>query len=350
MYAILTSKIMTLPCVVYETAGHDAIISIIINLSLDILLVLFITMLIVKYPDLTLFEFLSQKITKVGAYIIISILSIYLFVKALWIFEETYEFMINSLFDSFSTLGYFIPAFFVTGYMAIKGENTLGRCLEIFAFFVAIGLFLCYINTAGIVPLDTNLPYFRNGITNALNGTLSSSLYIGNPLILLFFMGKVKTTKKMTLKTILCSLALMFFVVLNDFSFYNIMGNSVIYSSYALSHISEFNPFVSELGHLTWLSIIISAVNLFSVVALMVYSYSEGAKTIFKLKNRTIPILCSFVLMYIICYILHFNLSDFENIITNYCSYPSIIIILSVLLLLIILNLFRRKKNETISN
>jgi len=350
MYAILTSKVLTLPCVIYNVAGHDAIISLIFNLLLDILLIFFITLLIVKNPETTIFEFLTKKITKVGAYIVISIIAIFLFLKTLWILEETYEFLIHSLFEEFSTISFFLPAFFIAGYMAIKGVNTLGRSLEIFAFFVAIGLVLCFINTAGIIPLDTNLPYFRNGIMESLQGTLSSSLYIGNPLVLLFFMGKVKIVKKMTLKTVLSSVVIMIFVILNDFSFYNLMGNSVIYSSYALNHISQFNPYVSDLGHLTWLSIAISTVNLLSQVSLMVYCYSESARKIFKLKMRTIPILCSFVIIYIVCLLLHFNLTDFEYIIVNYFSYPSIIIILSMLLILIILNISRRKKNETISN
>ena len=96
MFAVLTSKIMTMPHVIYNYATHDAIFSVLLNMLIELLLVVLITLLIAKNPDKTFFEFLSSKITKFGATIVIIIISLYLLLKATFILQETYTFFLHT--------------------------------------------------------------------------------------------------------------------------------------------------------------------------------------------------------------------------------------------------------------
>ncbi len=349
MFAVLTSKIMTMPHVIYNYATHDAIFSVLLNMLIELLLVVLITLLIAKNPDKTFFEFLSSKITKFGATIVIIIISLYLLLKATFILQETYTFFLHTIYEQFNIFYFFAPVFLLIGYMAIKGVRTIGKSLEIFGFFVVLGLGIAFINTVGLATFDANLPYFREGVSDVFAGTFYSSFYIGNSLVLLFLMGKVKINSKITQKTLLCCSLVALFVLMMDFLFYDILGYTVIYSTFALSDLSQFNPFVSDLGHLSWLSIIVGTVNLFSLVAIMLYSIGEGTKQFCKTNTATIPILFALAIMFGTCYILKFDLKVFNEIIIDYGAYFATSVLGIVTILLFILNIVRRSKNETVT-
>lgn len=353
VFAVLTSKMMSLPHVIYDHAHHDAILSVLLNLGIELLLIFLITRLIIKHPKITFIEYLSGKITRIGAGIVVGIISVFLFFKALYILQETYSFLLHTIYIDLPPLLYYLPAFFVTGYISIKGLQTMGKCVEIFIFFLAIGLFTAFINTIGQVPLDTNLPYLRNGIGDVLNGTYNSCFYIGNSLVLLAFMGKVRVSQHMLRSTMLSCVGVGLFVSTMDFCFYNMLGNTVIYSKFAISDITQFNPFVSDLGHLNWLSIIVSTVNLLSIVTIMFYAVQTGISQIYRVNSKLIPVVSMCVIIYIVAHVLHFDLNIIEHYAVEYGKYFALAILVLTIIMLIILNCLKRsgyEKNRVIQS
>ena len=346
VFAVLTSKMMSLPHVIYNYANHDAIFSVLLNLVIELGLICLITRLIKKHPDITFIEYLSSKISRVGAGIVVGVISVFLFCKALYILQETYSFLLHTIYIDLPPLLYYLPAFFVTGYISIKGLQTMGKCVEIFIFFLAIGLLTAFINTLGQVPLDTNMPYFRDGISSMLNGTYNSCFYIGNSLVLLAFMGKVKVSDHMLRNTILSCIGVGLFVSLMDFCFYNMLGYTVIYSKFAISDITQFNPFVSDLGHLNWLSIIVSTVNLLSIVTIMFYAVQTGISQIYRVNTKLLPVVSMCVLIYVIGQILHFDLNILEHYAVEYGKYFALGILIITFGILVILNCLKRSENE----
>lgn len=346
VFAVLTSKMMSLPHVIYDYAGHDAIFSVLLNLSIELLLIFLITRLIKKHPNITFIEYLSSKITRVGAGIVVAVISLFLFFKALYILQETYSFLLHTIYIDLSPILYYLPAFFVTGYISVKGLHTMGKCVEVFIFFLAIGLFTAFINTLGQVPLDTNMPYFRNGIGDMLNGTYNSCFYIGNSLVLLAFMGKIRISKNIVKNTMLSCIGVGLFVSIMDFCFYNMLGYTVIYSKFAISDITQFNPFVSDLGHLNWLSIIVSTVNLLSIVTIMFYAVQTGISQIYHVRTKLIPVITMCVIIYIVGCLMHFDLNIIEHYAVEYGKYFALGIIVSTIIMLAILNCTKRRRNE----
>ena len=111
VFLMLTSKLVTMPSIVYSAAAGDAIFSIILNFLVELLLIFLITLIIIRNPHTSLFELLKRKLTVVGAVIVYIILTLYMIARLTLCYQELYSFFLNQLYDEFSPLMFAIPTF-----------------------------------------------------------------------------------------------------------------------------------------------------------------------------------------------------------------------------------------------
>lgn len=343
---MLTSKLVTMPSVVFSSASNDAIFSVIINSILELLLIFLITLAIAKNPNKGLFEVLKSKFTRVGAYIIIGLIAIYALARVTFCYEELYSFFLELLYDEFSPYIFAIPTFFVTGYLAYKGARTIGRTLEILFWFILIGTIVSVVCNVGFMSFDTNMPYFQNGIMPVLEGSGSSAFYFGNSICLLFFMGKVRIDDNLVKKTIISSSVIALLIIAFCFIFYDVFGLSMQYILFALSQYSQYDPFILELQRLVWLSAIVDITKLFCSTACLAYCLGQAGKTFMQSKTTLLPILTTFLLIFSLATILHYDLLVMIELIRNYISYITIGLITLTIIICIILSISRRQNAQ----
>lgn len=345
IFLMLTSKLVTMPSIVYSAAAGDAIFSILLNFLVELLLIFLITLIIIRNPHTSLFELLKQKLTIVGAVIVYIILALYMIARITLCYQELYSFFLNQLYDDFSPLLFAIPTFFVTGYVAYKGIRSLGRSLEIMFWFILVGTIISILSNIDYLQFDQNLPYFANGIMPVLEGSGRSAFYFGNSLCLLFLVGKVEIKPNLLKKTMFFSILFAIFIVLICFIFYDVFGKSMQYVLFALSEYSQYDPFVLELQRLVWLTSIIDITKLFCSTICLIYCIGQANKVLFQTKTTLLPILIAFLLIFSLATLLHYDLLIMFELVRDYLSFITIGIIALMLIICIYLNLVKVHKN-----
>ena len=345
VFLMLTSKLVTMPSIVYSAAAGDAIFSIILNFIVELLLIFLITLIIIRNPHTSLFELLKRKLTVVGAVIVYIILALYMIARLTLCYQELYSFFLNQLYDEFSPLMFAIPTFFVTGYVAYKGIRSLGRSLEIMFWFILVGTIISMISNIEYLQFDQNLPYFANGIMPVLEGSGRSAFYFGNSLCLLFLVGKVEIKPNLLKKTILYTILISIFIVIICFIFYDVFGKSMQYVLFALSEYSQYDPFVLELQRLVWLTSIIDITKLFCSTICIIYCIGQANKVLFQTKTTLLPILITFLLIFSLATLLHYDLLIMFELVRNYLSFITIGIIALMLVICIYLTISKTPKN-----
>ena len=347
VFCILTSKLMTMPTVIFNYAGKDAIFSVILNMVIELTLVLVITGLIKKYPTITFFELLKQKLKKPFAIVLCTIFIAFLLFKGTFLLQETISFFSLALYQNMNIWLLIIPSILTILYISYKGLSAIGRSIDIYWIFVLLALVIVFVIGVTKVDFSANLPYLENGIIPVLNGTMHSFFYIGNSLVLLLFMGKVELKPDIFKYTTLFSVAMAIFVSFNIFIYYNLFANFVPYCTFAISNLSQFNPFVTEIGHIGWLSIVESTINLIFMSSIFCYCTRQYLQFTFCINKKLISATLASGLYFIIMYIFSFDLYKMLEFIKNYAYIYNLFLIPIIILLCIILHFWAKKRQNT---
>ena len=347
VFCILTSKIMTMPNIVFEYAQKDAVFSVLLNTLFDVLLVVLITILIKKYPNSTFFEVLKQKFGKIIAVVILSAVSVFLVFKGAFLLQETLSFFTLALYEQVNFWLLFIPAILTIIYISYKGLSAIGRSIDIYWIFVFLALLIILTISVMKVDFNANLPYFENGIGPMLLGSMHSLLYTGNPLLLLFFVGKVQQKPKIVAYTSLFAFGMGVLIVVLNFVFFNLFTSFVPYCTFALSHLSQNNPFVTELGHIGWLSIVESTINLVFMCSICCYCTRQYIQAVFLVNKKIVSSCVAGVLLLCILWMFGFNLYNLINFAKNYGFYYNLVLLPTILLVCIVLCIPHKKQQKT---
>ncbi len=340
----ITSKLMSMPVALFESAGNDAIFAIMLNFLVEIGLVVLIAYVIKKHPGIGLFQLLKNSVGKVLAICIIILLFVFIIVKMFFALEEVYTFFKEFLYDYFSPLMFALATFFVIGYLSFKGARTLGRTLEILFPFIMIGLAVTILSNVGFLEFTRQMPYFKEGAGQMLMGSIQNIFYFGNSLPLLFFVGKVKCSDKFVMKTVLSYSGLAVFVSAFCFAYYDIFGHATIFGLFALIDYSQYNPYILDLQRLNWLSIIVNITKLFCSTSILLYCLGQAGKMITGLKSSFWPIVVACAINFTIATFVNYEIDLIKYLVTYYLSYITLGLMVLVALICIIICIKARRK------
>ncbi len=345
IFLLLSTKILTFQPIVYESAQKDAFWSILFGALFDFLILLIVMFLLIKNHDITFFELLNKIFGKAISIVIVAVMFVFILFKVVYLAEETFSFFTKFLYEDLNVWVYILPMAFVCGYFAIKGIKTISRTVEIFYFFVLIGIILCSLTSISGINLSNILPCFEDGFSKTFQGLISQTFFRGNALILLLFMGKIKMSKHFSLKFLGATSFATILVLIVTLVFYLVYGPSVQYVEFALADLPQYNPFVSDLGRLNWLCVVVCVIALILTTSIMLYSLSLILRWTFCFKRSLISTAFSEFLIVLIAYLNDFSIILMEQKIMSYWKLivgisGGIIAITSLLLL------FLRRKNE----
>ena len=278
LFIQFTSKLVSMPTLVFSDAKNDAILSIMLSGLIELGLIMLLTRAIKNNPNKNLVSLLKEKIGWVS-YVIIFILCAFVFIRIAYCLQELYSFFLENLYDELDLLVFIIPLLFVSIFFSIRGLKTMGRTLEIFIGLIAGGMFIAILTNIEFIDFEANLPYLENGTSPLFSASLNSLFLFTTPISLLLLMGKVEITPNLEKKTLLLSMIGYLIIVIFCFIFYSVFGNSMQYVLFALSEYSQFDPYILELQRLIWLSAVIDVTKLFlSSVCLFSFISSQFPK------------------------------------------------------------------------
>lgn len=346
VFLTISTKVLTIHPLVYEYAGKDSILSVTLGMLLDLLLLFIVIIIMQKNKDITFFELLKKCFGQVVARILLVFLFVFILLKATFLYQETHSFFMQFLYDEIPLLLYIIPLFFITGYLAVKGIHTIVRSMEIFALFILIGIVICGTSALNGINFDHILPFFENGVTPMFEGLQAQTFYRGNAIILLCFMGKIDFKKHFKTKFMLFNIVLSLLIVVVSLVFYTVYGPSARYVEFTLADLPQYDPFVSDLGRLNWLSVVVCTMALFLTSATFLYCLALIGRWFFGIR-RSLPIVApSMLISFFIGYSTQFSLAAMmEKIISEWMWINGAILIVYILICLGLL-IFRRKKWE----
>lgn len=347
IFLLLSTKILTFQPMVYEFAKKDAFWSVLLGAIFDILILVIVVLLLKKYQNITFFELLKKVFGSIFAKILLSFMFVFILLKVLYLAEETFSFFVKFLYEDLNIWIYILPISFVCGYFAIKGITTISRTIEIFYIFVLIGIVLCALTSIEGVSFDYIMPFFENGLSQTFNGLWAQIFYRGNGLILLLFMGKIKFSNHFVLKCMSSKILATILLLGITLLFYLVYGPSATYVEFALADLPQYNPFVSDLGRLNWLSVVVCVIALILTTSVMLYSLSLIIRWVFELKRSLVPTAFSIVLIVLLAKINDFSIIIMEQKIVGLWSY--VIGATFILFFMLTIVLLLRRKNEQIN-
>lgn len=225
-----------------------------INLIVDFILFVFVLNLLLKHQDVSFFIFLKNKFGKPLATIIAIILSSYLILKSfIPLLEEKFAIELT-FYESQPSELTFLPIFIIIFYVAVKGIRAFSRSVEIIVW-----LFGFSVTTIALLSLfggDYNnlFPLFNLQPQSYAVASYKTALWFGNPLMLLFFMGKIKFSDRFRTKMIFSYAVYAFILIFGLIIAYAVFGSITERQYYLPLKISKYSPSLSNVGRLDYIS------------------------------------------------------------------------------------------------
>lgn len=189
------TKIISYPAFVATNTGSGFLLPVAINFLLDLLLLAFILVAAKGFGDTTFYGAVEKTLGSPAAKITFALYSVYFFLKAVFPLSEQKFYIENTLYEIMPAGITFYPFFIVSFYASLKGLKIFGRCSDIIVIFVAAGLALAIGLGISSADLTEFLPFFEKPYGEIFKTSLSSLVYFGDSLYMLFFIGHYRKEK-----------------------------------------------------------------------------------------------------------------------------------------------------------
>ncbi len=196
-------KGLMLPSILMRISGKDGLFVMAFYFLIEIINLTLFSLLIVKFPEKTFFDILSECFGKVFSRIIAVAIIIASLIKFTLNLSEVKAFFLIEMFDSFNWTVMIIPLIALCFTIAVKSLRVLGRTAEIFFLFILTGIIFLSLILFREVPFENCLPLLDNGIKPVVDGIKEFPIWFGDVIVMAVALGNVKKGKHMTLKCVL---------------------------------------------------------------------------------------------------------------------------------------------------
>ena len=344
--SVLTLKVLFLPNVLASNIGRDGYIFLFFMLFIDFLVFLIFLYLMNKFPDKTFFEIISSFFGTFLARLIMFLLFCFFLIKCWTRFETSFIYLNENLYTTYNWYLFAFPLIVTVVFCVLQGIRAFARLAEFFVPVIVVGFVISLIAGASRADISNALPMLENGLA-PVSSLYSYSIWFGDYIFLVIFLGKIKFDSKFNLKStlwILLGIVLISAFYLFFYCTYNY--NSVCHSS-AISDILQVIPSNSDIGSFDWVLILVWDIALFLDLTLNTFAALYCFKKAFF--NKFPAIITTLILLAILVTSLIFNFNIYITIRVsqNYLWIFNVIVQIALPLLIFIVALFkRREKNE----
>ena len=196
-------KGLMLPSILMRISGKDGLFVMAFYFLIEIINLTLFSLLIVKFPEKTFFNILSECFGKVISRIIALAIMVAALIKFTLNLSEVKAFFSIEMFASFNWTVMVIPLIALCFTIAVKSLRVLGRTAEIFFPFILAGIVFLSLILFREVPFENVLPLLEGGIKPVTDGIKEFPIWFGDVIVMAVALGNVKKGKHMTLKCVL---------------------------------------------------------------------------------------------------------------------------------------------------
>lgn len=283
---IPASKFLILPTVYANLAHQDTWFAGLLNCLLDGILLALLLFILKKHENCTLYEVLEVNVGKTIAKAVYLIYALYFMLKAIVPVFEQKLFTEITLYETAPTVLTFLPFFFVSFYMCVKGLTAMARTGEIIFWFTALGLVLVIFLSLGTAKAYYLMPVLKNPVKQTLSASYSGLIWHGQPLILLFLMGGIKKEKHFGV-SVTISVAVSFLLCVIIYAiFIGIYGDIAVRQIYALTKMTKYAIALSNVGRFDYVASLLLTVSSVLALSVPLALSTECLKHVFGDKRR----------------------------------------------------------------
>lgn len=351
----LSLRMTVLPSIIYKDVGKEGFVLIVIHCIIELISFFLIYYILKKNQDLSFYKFLRNHLGNFGAKLVFFIIFVFFFFKFLFLIRGGFIYARDVIFHEATLSTYIFIIFTLSAAFYFFKLRAFARTVEIFYPIILIFLIIFLIIPILTTKIYDIRPFFDMPIKPFLNSTFQNLIFSGNFIFALIFMGKIKfDNNKKDFKTIfnivfisLVILAVFYFIFNSVFKFTGFLHIN------AISDLVQFVPTPSILGNFDILTISLIKLVFLLYGGLYIFTMCGcveeivRVKNIKKVKNRKWILVSVFILVLIFIYFVFTTPDSLVAFLTNYMSYFTIIVFLTLLIIfLITVYIEKGKKNE----
>ncbi len=211
--------------------------------------------LLLAKNELSLGQYLKNVFGNVGAKILLTLFSAFLFFAAMEPLLEQKTFVQSTFYDTLPSVFAFSSFFLFSAYLCAKPLSSVGRTWDILAPVAIagfLGILLFSFNTADFGALS---PVGASGAKGIFSGSAYTACWFFDAALLLPLLGKIEYKKGMAWKGPLFYLLGAAAVLLFLAVFYGIFSDIALRQQYAFAKISKYFPGIGILGRIDYVFI-----------------------------------------------------------------------------------------------
>ena len=285
---IISFKVQRLPALLCDDFGRDSYIALILFFVVDFLILLMVLAVYKKMGNYTIYEYIEKNAGKFWLIVFCVLTIVFFMFKGVIAYKQIHEFFANTLFNRlpWKYFGFIFIALLIL--MIRNGFKIIGRTSELYVYLMAFCIVA--IVALGVVSADylRLLPILDIDINESVPNLIKYSCWFLDPIILLYFGGRVKEDPKHIKKGYLLTHILSgVLVVFGTATFYAVNEYMVGFQSNGLTALTEYSLIKLGIGRPDWfLALFVNIANII-VASMLLYFVAEAFS---KLINKNVNI------------------------------------------------------------
>ena len=260
--------------------------SALINFILDGLLLIVVLKILNDSKGISFYEYLTLKVRKFLAKVIVFTIVIFLIAKTFIPFLEQKNSVELTFYETQPSDLTYIPVYVLVFYIAYKGLTSFSKSVNIVVFALILGVITVLALSLSAAEYYRVLPIFQVPIKTVLNGSFKTLLWFGDPLYLLFFSKKILKTEKLNLKISLGYIISTLIFIGGLITFYAVFEGLAPRQYFAPLKMSKYSVTLSNIGRFDYFAtLLIITANVYSLALPLTIS-SSLLNEVFKSKNE----------------------------------------------------------------
>ena len=257
IYCIFTIslKLSALPSLMFSYAGNDSYVACLIALIIDMFATFTVISILIKHPNKSFKEMLTETFGKTITTIIHFFLTIYFLAKCILVLQELHDYFIATLFEELNPVYFLIVLGLIILYSTFRNYRIIGRTIELIFWPTMIALFFTLLYPIEDMQIEKLLPIFEQGPYPIYKAISRTTFAFGDFMILLPLFNKIKLNEKSKKTLTIFVVGTISFIFIFYVIFVGCFGKYSISQTLALGELPLHNTTPETIGKLEWLTI-----------------------------------------------------------------------------------------------
>ena len=350
IYCIFTIalKLSALPSLMFSYAGNDSYVACLIALIIDMLATLIVIGIIIKHPDKSFKQLITETFGKIISVIIHSLLVIYFLAKCVLVLQELHDYFIATLFEELNPVYFLIVLGLIILYATFRNYRVIGRTIELVFWPTMFALFFTLLFPIEDMQIEKLLPIFEQGPYPIYKAISRTTFAFGDYMIFIPLMSNIKIAKHSKKTLTLYTLGTVGFIFSFFVIFVGCFGKYAISQTLALGELPLHNTTPETIGKLEWLTISIWTIILLINAIILAHTCRQVFDNLFSVNDKKWSCYTISAVLIVIVGLTYLQLETIIQIaITPVFSGLSGGLQLTILIMLIIASIVSSNKNKS---